>query len=294
MGDRVASRGPSLGSGWHDRPVSALLLGLSASLSWGVGDFFGGLASRRGNVAATVVLLHFIGSLALAVVILVRGVGPPPIEELAFGWAAGLGGGLGLMAFYRALAVGAMGLVAPVSALGVVIPVGWGIARGERPGALVVAGLVLALVAAVLVSRSGEARSRRGLGLAAFAAVGFGFFFLFLSKAAETDALWGTAAARSMSVPVVIVLALAMGGGLRPGKGSMALIVGAGLLDVTANVFYAVATQRGLTSVVAVLGSLYPVATAILARVFLHERLNRLQALGAFAALAGVALIAAG
>jgi drug/metabolite transporter (DMT)-like permease len=275
-------------------PVSALLLGLSASLSWGVADFFGGVASRRGRVAATVALLHTIGSLALGVVLLVRGEGPPPMSEMALGLVAGCGGGLGLMAFYRGLAIGAMGLVAPVSALGVIIPVGWGIARGERPGALVAVGLVLALLAAVLVSRTGEKHSRRGLGHAALAAVGFGFFFVFLAPAAETDALWATGAARCASVPIVIALALMMGGTLRPGGGQMTLIVVAGLLDVGANVLYALATQRGLTSVVAVLGSLYPVATVVLARVVLHERLSRLQAVGAAGALAGVALIATG
>lgn len=274
--------------------MSALILGLSASLSWGVADFFGGVASRHGRVAATVALLHLIGSLALAGVLLVRGEGPPPISELGLGLLAGCGGGLGLMAFYRGLAIGAMGLVAPISALGVVIPVGWGIARGERPGALVLAGLVLALLAAVLVSRTGEARSRRGLGHAAFAAMGFGIFFLFLSPAAETDALWATGAARCASVPIVIALALIMGGTLRPGGGRMWMIVIAGMLDVAANVLYAVATQRGLTSVVAVLGSLYPVATVILARVVLHERLSPIQAMGAATALAGVALIATG
>lgn len=276
--------------------MSALLLGLSASLSWGVADFFGGVASRQGRVAATVALLHLIGSLALAGVLVVRGEGPPPLSELGLGLIAGCGGGLGLMAFYRGLAIGAMGLVAPISALGVVIPVGWGIARGERPGALVVVGLMLALAAAVLVSRTGEAHSRRGLGHAALAAVGFGIFFLFLSSAAETDALWATGAARCASVPIVIALALIMGGTLRPGggRGQMRLIAVAGLLDVTANVLFAIATQRGLTSVVAVLGSLYPVATVILARVVLHERLSRIQAMGAAGALAGVALIATG
>jgi drug/metabolite transporter (DMT)-like permease len=276
--------------------VSALLLGLSASLSWGVADFFGGVASRRGRVAATVALLHLIGSLALAGVLLVRGEGPPPTGELALGLLAGCGGGLGLMAFYRGLAIGAMGLVAPISALGVVIPVGWGIARGERPGALVVVGLALALLAAVLVSRTGEAHTRRGLGHAAFAAVGFGIFFLFLSAASETDALWATGAARTASVPIVIALALIMGGTLRPGggQGQMRLIVVAGVLDVGANVLFAIATQRGLTSVVAVLGSLYPVATVVLARVVLHEKLSGVQAIGAATALAGVALIATG
>jgi drug/metabolite transporter (DMT)-like permease len=276
--------------------VSALLLGLSASLSWGVADFFGGIASRRGRVAATVAMLHLIGSLALAAVLLIRMQGPPPLHEMALGLAAGCGGGLGLMAFYRGLAIGAMGLVAPISALGVVIPVGWGIANGERPGPVVVAGLVLALVAGVLVSLTGDAHSRRGVGHAALAAVGFGLFFAFLAPAAETDALWATGAARCASVPIVIALALIVGRTLKPGggDGQMRLIVTAGLLDVSANALYAMATQRGLTSVVAVLGSLYPVATAVMARIFLNERLTRPQILGAAAALVGIALIAGG
>lgn len=274
--------------------MTAILLGLSAGLSWGVSDFFGGLASRRGRVAACVALAQIVGSIILALVLLVRWEPIPPLREMGLGLAAGCFGGLGLAAFYRGLAIGTMSLVAPVAAIGAVIPVGSGLLRGERPGALVLAGVALALLAAVLVSRTGEAHSRRGLGHAAAAAVGFGFFFALLAPAAETDALWATGAARCASVPLVVILALAMGGGLRPGEGQVALILGAGVLDVSANVLYAFGTREGLTSVVAVLGSLYPVATVILARTLLHERMGRLQTVGVAAALGGVALIAAG
>jgi drug/metabolite transporter (DMT)-like permease len=274
--------------------VTAIFLGLSAGLSWGISDFFGGLASRRGRVAVCVALSQIVGTLILAMVLLARMEGPPPARELALGLAAGCFGGMGLVAFYRGLAIGTMSLVAPVAAMGAVIPVGSGLARGERPGALVALGVVLALVAAILVSRTGEAHSRRGLGHASVAAVGFGLFFALLAPAAETDALWATGAARCASVPLVAALALAFGGGVRPREGQVALIAGAGVLDVTANVLYAMGTQRGLTSVVAVLGSLYPVATVVLARSLLDERLGRAQMTGVAVALTGVALIAAG
>jgi uncharacterized membrane protein len=274
--------------------VIAILLGLGSSLSWGVADFLGGVASRRGGVLAVVVLSQAAGLVVLLVLVGALRVGPPPAHEYALGMAAGALGAGGLVAFYRALAVGSMSLVAPLAALGALVPVTAGVVGGDRPHAATAAGLALAIAGAVLAGRAPGPATRRGVGLALIAAAGFGGFFVLLAPAAEHEPLWATLAARTASVPLVALVAVTAGASLRLPLQLAPAVVLAGLLDATANVSFGAASQRGLVSVVAVLGSLYPVATVALARTILGERLGRVQAAGVATALAGVALVAAG
>jgi drug/metabolite transporter (DMT)-like permease len=155
--------------------------------------------------------------------------------------------------------------------------------------------MLLALAGAALVARAPGPSSRRGVGLAVVAALGFGGFFSLLAEAADGEsALWSLITARGASVPVALVLSLGVGASLALRGRVLLMTAGAGVLDASANLMFAAGSQRGLTSVVAVLGSLYPVTTVALAAVILHERLGRLQAVGAGFALAGVAMIAAG
>lgn len=271
-----------------------VVLGLSAGISWGIADFFGGLASRRGRVAACVAAAQLAGLLLLGAVLAARRTGPPPADGIVLGLAAGAFSALGLVAFYRGLAVGAMSLVAPVASVGAVVPLASGLASGERPSPLAGIGVAAALAGTVLVARARGPLAPRGLGLALLAAAGFGGFLAIIAPAAETDQVWAVTASRVTAVPLVAGAALASGGALTVTRGQLPLVLAAGVLDSLANLLYAVGTQRGLVSLVAVLASLYPVATVVLARTVLGERVTGAQGAGIALALGGVALIAAG
>jgi drug/metabolite transporter (DMT)-like permease len=188
-----------------------------------------------------------------------------------------------------------MSVIAPISALGAIVPVAVDLAVGDAPAALVLAGMLVALAGAALVARAPGPASRAGTGLAVVAALGFGGFFSLLAEAADGEsALWSLISARSASVPVALIVCLGVGASLALRGRVLLMTAAAGVLDAAANLMFAAGSQRGLTSVVAVLGSLYPVTTVALAAVVLHERLGRLQTVGAGFALAGVAMIAAG
>lgn len=273
----------------------AIALGLASGLSWGAADFLGGLASRRASALSVVAVSQSAGLLMALALLAIARPAAPSAAAYALGIGAGLVGALGLAAFYRALAVGTMSLVAPVSALGALVPLAVDLAAGRSPGPLALAGMVVALGGAALAGTVPGPASRRGLGLAVVAALGFGGFFVLIAEAAErADALWALTAARSGSVPLAVAAALAVGAGVAVGRRLLPLVVAAGILDAGANLMFAAGSQRGLVSVVAVLASLYPVVTVALAAVALRERLGRLQAAGAGIALAGVVAIAAG
>ena len=272
----------------------AVVLGLASGLSWGVADFFGGLASRRMAAIAVVAITQSAGLAVAVVAIAATATGPPPWDQILFGMAAGAIGAAGVAAFYRALAMGSMTLVAPISALGALVPVTVDLAAGREPNPVVLAGMAVALAGACLAAAAPGPAVRRGLGLAVIAALGFGGFFTLFAHAAEDSPLWALGSARVASVPLAFAAVGVVGASLRAPGRLLLLVVGAGILEAAANLMYAAGTREGLTSVVAVLGSLYPVTTVALASVVLGERLGRLQAAGATLALLGVVLIAAG
>lgn len=271
-----------------------ILLGLASGLSWGLADFFGGFASRRMNAAAVAFVTQVVGTSLLAMAVLVMRPDLPPWSAFGLGVIGGVCGGLGVFAFYKALAMGTMSLVAPVSALGAGVPMVFGIVDGERPSPLALTGAVVALAGAVLASRAPGHANRSGLGLAALAALAFGAFFVLIAPAADTSVLWAAMSTRVASVPLLLGVCVAIGTSMRVGTGLWPFMIGAGVLDVVANVAYAAATQYGLISIVSVLAGLYPVTTVVLAQSVLHERLSRGQATGVAAALVGVGLIASG
>jgi drug/metabolite transporter (DMT)-like permease len=280
--------------------LAAILTALAASACWGISDFFGGLESRR--LSALTVTLCVEGAGLVIVAVLVVGTARPAPTAAQAAWAAGAGlaGVLGLGAFYRALAVGTMSIVAPVSSTGVALPVLVGLASGDHLSAAQALGLVFAFVGVVLAGREadeggGRARATQGLVLALAAAAGFGIYFVGAAQAADGGVLWTLLLGRMAAVPVLAAIALATRTPMLPGSGRVgAKLVVIGALDLTATGLYALATTKGLLAVVAVLGALYPVTTVFLARAVLGERLTRTQDLGVLAALAGVALIAAG
>lgn len=278
----------------------AVALGLAAGISWGVADFLGGLKSRQLNVVVVLVLSQAAGAVLVGVIVAARGEGPPEPQLLLYGVLAGVAGLAGLAAFYRGMAVGAMAVVAPISATGAAIPVAVGLSTGDRPGTIQVVGLVLALVGVVLASREpSESRARTGVaagtGLALVAAFGFGGFFVGMDAASDGgDVLWALLAARSFDVVLLGALLVTLRRGTRLSPRDVRDVAAVGLFDVLANALFAFASTQGLVSLVAVLASLYPVVTIFLARLVLKERIRAVQGTGAGLALVGVAAIASG
>jgi drug/metabolite transporter (DMT)-like permease len=263
----------------------------------------GGLQSRRRRLLAVLVVSQAAGLSMMLAIVLIRGEGPPAAGPwIAWAMGGGLIGIVGLAAFYRGLATGSMGVVAPISSAAAVIPLVVGLAGGERPDALQAAGIATVLVGVVLAARekdaaaSSGARVAAGAGLALIAAVGFGSFFVALDRASNghVDVLWIVVAARTASLTVLAATAALTRTPLPRRARELGAIAPVGLLDTSANVLFTFATTRGLLSLVAVLGSAYPVVTVVLAHVVLGERLHPLQRVGAAGALVGAALISAG
>jgi drug/metabolite transporter (DMT)-like permease len=219
-------------------------------------------------------------------------------REVAIAVGAGAASALGLGAFYRAMALGSISVVATIGALGIAVPVFVGIARGESPSALQGAGALIAFGGAVAVAWEPDPEWRRAtaasVGLAAIAGVGFGIFFLGLDLASPPNPAWTIVFARVGGVTVLGAAGLAMRPPFPPSRSLLPVLLTIGVCDVAANSLFAVATNHGLLSLVAVAGSLYAAVTVLLARVVLGERLARPQQAGVLVALTGVALLAAG
>lgn len=274
----------------------AALLALGGALSWGAGDFLGGLASRRIAVLTVLAVSQAIGLAGIALWIWFADEPFPGMVELLPAAAAGLAGISGLAALYRGLAVGAMGIVAPISAASPVVPLGVDAARGTVPSALQWLGIGLVLTGIVTLSRESSGRGTQrvaaGAGLALLAALGFGAFIVGLDAGADESATWAVAAARATSVGAAVVVAMVLSTSLRPPMGLLPLLVGIGLFDTGANILVALATTYGSAGVVAVLSAMYPIVTVVLARVVLGERLDASKRVGGVIALTGAVLVA--
>lgn len=284
----------------------AALLALLASALWGTSDFLGGTATRRLPATSVLGASALVALLVLTPLAVVVGGLTLDRSYVLPGVLAGLTGMTALTAFYRALATGTMGVVAPIAALGVVVPVGVGVLQGERPSALQAVGIVVAVVGVVLAS--GPELSGRGRGgatplvLAALSAVGFGAVFVLIAEGSRggdvTAVVMVLVTMRLTTVLVLtaLLLALAPRRGVETGlrRSDLRVLVVIGLFDAGANGAYALASQSDLISVTAVLASLYPVVTVLLARRFHDERLGGVQLVGVVGALAGVVLLAGG
>lgn len=282
----------------------AAFLALFASVTWGCSDYVGGVVSRRHQPLVVVALAYGIGAAVLLPIAAASGAFTSPLGYLPWAVAAGVVGLLGLGAFYRALATGTMGVVAPIAGAGAGIPVIVGIARGEAPSAAQILGIAAAVVGVILAGgpelRSGG--TRRPILLAALAGGCFGTVFVFLAGGAKTSVVMTLLIMRLTSV----VLFLAGVGFFRVRSrrprmpvrgwpmGDTARVLFVGCADVAGNGLYAVASRSGLMSVVAVLASLYPAVTVLLARFLDGERLRRIQTTGIVLVLAGIPLLAAG
>ena len=279
--------------------MTPVLLSLAASCCWGVADFIGGLQSKRVAIPVVLAIVEGTGLVLVLVVIAATGEPFPGGRAVVLSLVGGVAGVLALGCFYRALSIGTMSIVAPISATGVALPVIVGIATGDRLSALVSAGLAVTVVGVILASREAHedagraAAGRLSIGLALIAAVGFGSYFVLSDAAADDSIVWFLVLSRVIPVPALIALASWRGMSVPAPRTALLLAVG-GTLDCGATGLYALANTKGALSIVAVVGSLYPVMTVVLARAVLGERIRPVQGVGVAAALAGVAMIAGG
>jgi drug/metabolite transporter (DMT)-like permease len=275
------------------------LFGLGAALCWGTSDFVGGLQSRRFPVLTVALWSQIAGALALLLVIAVMWV-PPVLPSVLWGIAGGILGGIALLLFYRGLAVGTMSVVAPISACGAVIPVLVAVASGEPPSAIASLGIVAAISGVVLVSRQtgSDARSSpASIWLALGAALGFGLLYVCFDRGSNvpgSSPLWVVVAGRCGSLVMLIgLLVISRRPTPWPGR-HIGAIAAVGVGDTLANLLFVYASRLGNLGVVAVLASLFPVATVLLGWFILSERLTRPQYVGVALALTGVVLLAGG
>jgi drug/metabolite transporter (DMT)-like permease len=269
---------------------------LLASVAWGVADFLGGVKSRVVPTIVVLLLAQVSGVLAIGLLVAVAG-NPPPASIL---WAtlAGLFGVIGLASFYRGMAVGAISVVAPIAAVGAIVPVVFGIATGDDVSALQGIGFAFALSGVALASferqEAGAVRVAAGVPWAIAAVVGFGGYYVPMHEASGEDFLWAALVFRCTVAVLAFAAWLVMRPPIRAARGHLGAIVAIGILDTAGNTLFAAASSQGDVSVVSVLATLYPVTTVALAALVLSERIDRLQLVGVASALAGVVLISAG
>ena len=275
-------------------PILAAVFALSAAAAWGSGDFTNGMVARRIGPFDSVLISYAIGMLALVFIALVRGEAFPAAADLIWGALAGLSGMAGLGFLLRGFATGRMGIVAPVSAiLATTVPVIFAAFTEGLPGELQILGFGLALVGIWLLSRpSAELGGRPGgLGMALLAGLGFGGFFILLSRINASAVFWPLVAGRLASILLLLLIALFTRRVISPTRSALGLLTLAGILDAGGNLFFLLAVQSGRLDVAAVLGSLYPAATTILARLVARESMPRLQAVGVVTAVLAIVLI---
>jgi drug/metabolite transporter (DMT)-like permease len=271
-------------------------LALLSSLLWGTADFGGGLFARRMRPWAVVAWTQVGALVGAAVLALVTRAWPGPPGWLGWSVLSGEVGACALVCFYAALSAGTMGVVSPIASLGALVPVLVGLAGGDRPSPVQVLGMVVALAGAFAASgpELTGAVGRRSVLLAAAAGVGFGLALVGIARGAAVSPVMTMLGMRATSVSGFVLAGLVTrtAGGVR-GR-DLPLLAAIGVADGGANLLYGIASRGELLTVVAVLGALYPVATVLLARIVLGERLVGVQRVGVVGALAGVVLLAAG
>jgi drug/metabolite transporter (DMT)-like permease len=273
--------------------LTALALALGASLAWGVADFAGPLVGRTLGTLRVLFWAQVGGLAAIALAVAVRGEQPHTWLVL-LAVPAALSGTLGLWAYYRGVAAGAISVVAPIAGASAIIPVVYGIATGDSPSALQVGGIACALVGVVLASLEHQEGARRiaaGVGLAVIAAIGFGFYFPPMHTAGKADFWWASVAFRTTALLVIAAAVGVQRPNLRLRPRDLAIAFGVGIGDTIGNVLYAASSGHGLVSLTAVLASLYPIVTVLLAAAVLSERTAPTQKAGIALTLAGVVLI---
>jgi uncharacterized membrane protein len=274
----------------------AAALALAASLSWGIGDFLGGVKSRLLSPLTIMAVSQPVGLGLLAIAVAARWTAPPG-PEVAWSCLAAVFGTVGLAAFYRGMQIGAISIVAPVVGAAAVIPVVFGILTGDRTSTLQQLGFAAAIAGVGLTSLEpgrGGGRWARGVGFGLVGMVAFGGYFILIHAASAHDFLWPAFLFRVVSTTLVWSAVLAIKVPVGRARGHLPTLLAIGLLDTGGNTLFAAASTRGLVSVTSVLASLYPVVTVLLARRRLHERVHRSQEAGIVLAIAGIVLVSTG
>jgi drug/metabolite transporter (DMT)-like permease len=272
---------------------------LGSSLSFGVADFLGGTTSRRIGTLQFIFCTQLIGIVLAGGWVVISAQPVPPLTTIAAAVGAGLGSTLGLAAFFQAMVVGTMSVVAPISATGVVIPVVAGIVQGERPGAAQAIGIVAAIFGIVVASRPPREDSsipaRSGVGLALLAALGAGLMLWMMALASRHGVPWALLIMRAIPTVILAMGVIIRSASIRPAfeARNARVTIAAALLAFSAVALYGFATLHGQLAIVSVLASLYPAVTVLLAYHVLGERLHGMQQLGIAATLAGVVLLSA-
>ena len=269
--------------------------GLASAASWGAGDFCGGVATKRAGGYEVVIGAQFVGAIGFLALALATGETPPGAVDLIWCGVAGVAGAVGLLALYRALAEGRMGVAAPVSGmLSAAVPAIAGAMVEGLPRQLTLAGFVLALVAVWLIARTGHEAIHIGqLGLPVLAGFGFGLFIVIIGRASGSAVFWPLVAARAASLTVLPVIAGLNGQSIRPPRHALLPVAIAGVFDAGGNAFLVMAAHAGRLDVAAVLSSLYPAGTVLLAWLILKERISRWQFAGLITAFVAIAAITA-
>ena len=271
------------------------LYGLIAAVTWGAGDYSGGIATKRTNVYSVVIFAHLASMLILVALAFILHDPFPPIRDWLWGGLAGLGGGFGLILLYIALATGKMAVVAPISALvAAAIPVIFAWITNGPPGMVVSFGFLLAFISIWLLSGSGSLEfAAKDLQLPVAAGIAFGFFFLCLHQASTTSIVFPLIAVRVVSISSILIYAMVKGQRIIPKQNSWLPILCSGLFDTIGNGAFALASQLGRVDSAAVLGSLYPGSTVLLAYLILKEHISKTQVIGICVALFSIILITA-
>lgn len=281
----------------------AYVLALLSAAAYGAADFLGGMATRRATAVSAVIVSQAAGLILLLLVLPFLPETVVTTADIAWGAVAGLAGGSGVAILYRALAIGPMSIVAPLTAVfAAALPVFAGLALGERLSSTTTLGIALAAIAIVLIGQEQSSARRgvthsvspRGITLAIVAGLLVGVFFVSLERTSAASGLWPLVPARLVAISLLTATALA---GRRPvlvPRSVAAVAIGAGAVDMLANALYLIAVQQGPLSVVATLASLYPASTIVLARFVLGERWSKLQAAGIATAVGATTLIVGG
>ena len=274
-------------------PILAALIALVAAVCWGTGDFSGGLASRRSDPFSAVLLSYCVGLVMMVTLALVRGEKFTTPADLGWGALSGLSGMVGVGLLFRGFTQGRMGIVSPVSAvLSSALPVIFAALTKGLPREIQLAGFALGLAGIWLLARPERFVGRpKGLGMAVLAGIGFGGFFIGLGQVGKEAVFWPLAAGRAASILAMLAFALATHRRVKPQRSALGFYFLTGVLDVSGNLFFLLATQLGRLDVTAVLGSFYPAVTAVVAWWAIKERLTRLQVLGIGAAVMAIVMI---
>lgn len=278
-----------------------IALAAASALFYGLGDFSGGYAAGKSKVLSVLVVSQACGLATALLAVAVTQPAPPRFVDLVWGLLGGVAGAFGIVTLYRGIAKGVVAIVSPTAALvSAALPIAVGLALGDEPGSLAFVGMALCVPAVVLLSLgSGGGASGRGGTTASLihglvAGLGFGLFYVVMSRPGVGSGFWPLVAARVASIAAALAVMLARREPLVVNRGGRLAAIFAGVLDMAANILFVLASSAGLLSIVAVIVSLYPAPTVLMARLVFKERIGPVRILGLLLTLAGLALISLG